>query len=411
MRRWSSQRGAITPIVGAAVLALSAMVLGGAYVGRLSVIRADSQRTADAAALAAVQIIRDRGLPLTGAGQAAAEAAGSRNSALPVNYAWTIVEDGDSVDIEVNTTITVEGPALFGGQRTVSSRAVAQIAQSRFDEADKRVPKLVLALDYSGSMNSPFVSGGIKIDVLEDSVRGLLNADLEVEYGAAFYSSNVFRSVGIGAGAPANINGIMNAFGAGGVTNTAAALAASRDLLTPTPNTGYHVLLVSDGAPCCAGNSAALARNVANTLWDRDITIFTLEIRDNPPIASLAQFMTDVAGSPSSRRDPNFHFVAESAADLADEFRNIIATIVCNVGPVTPVPQDPTTVQVYLTAGGVERPVERVPAGTVGDFPGEERFDYDPASQIVRLSPTACDAVVDAGDDIVVRFDRPSLTE
>jgi hypothetical protein len=29
----------------------------------------------------------------------------------------------------------------------------------------------------------------------------------------------------------------------------------------------------------------------------------------------------------------------------------------------------------------------------------------------VRLTETACDAVIDDGDDIVVRFDKPTLTE
>ena len=46
------------------------------------------------------------------------------------------------------------------------------MSQTRFDEAERRLPKLVLVLDYSGSMRLPFSGGGARaIDVLEDSVE------------------------------------------------------------------------------------------------------------------------------------------------------------------------------------------------------------------------------------------------
>ncbi len=417
--RVRSQRGSFTVIAGFSILALAAMVLGGAYIGRLTLVRTDAQRSADAAALAAVQLIRDRGMPFTNGERISAESAGGANSASPVRYEWGVTQDNDSVDIAVTARIDVPGPALFGGTRVVSSRAVARVAQTRFDEAERRLPKLILALDYSGSMSQPFGGGGgsrrnapSKIAVLEDSIRGLLDADLLVDYGAVFYSSRVFRTVNIGPGAAGEIRGHMNRYGAGGRTNTADALAVSRDLLLPTENTGYHVLLVSDGAPCCSRDSASRARNVANTLWDRDMTIFTLEIRDNPPNPSLAQFMTDVAGTPASRRDRSFHFVAESADDLRREFENIVASIVCSVGPVNPRPDDNNSLRVYLASGGSERPVPGIGLGdNLANYPGQERFQYDPGDNRVRLSVEACNAVIDRRDEIVIRFDQPVLTE
>ena len=109
----------------------------------------------------------------------------------------------------------------------VSARSVARLPQLTFTTAERRVPKLSLVLDYSGSMDLPFSSGvGRAIDILESSIRGLLNAGLELDYSGVFYSTNVFAQVGLGAGAPAQINTKMNTYDAGGSTNTAAGLRA-----------------------------------------------------------------------------------------------------------------------------------------------------------------------------------------
>ena len=411
----ATQSGAFTPLAGAAALVLAALALGSITVGRLSIVKADSQRAADAAALAATQLIRDRGLPYDASARLAAEATGRGNSPLPIVFTWTVTEDGDSVDIQVQAQIAVTGPTLImnGGSRIVTSSAVAQVAQSRFDEAERRLPKLVLALDYSGSMTLPFSGGsGMAIDVLETSVSTLLAANLDIDYGAVFFSSNVFRTHAISPAAPGQILNTMAAFGAGGSTNTAAALNRARDVLAAAPDTGRYVLLVSDGEPCCASNSFSAARAAADNVWNLGATIFTLEIRRSGSGAALAQFMTDVAGTPGSRHNPSYHFVATSAADLLDEFENIVANIVCSVGPLAPAPADLATLHVFLASGTDERVVPAIPAGAeLADFPGEERYRYDAGSQTVRLTERACDAVIESGDDIVVRFDQPTLIE
>lgn len=399
------QRGAFTPIMGAACLLLGMLTVGGVSIGRLTLVRTDSQRCADAAGLAAAQLVRDEGMPFDGGQRARAELVANGNTDFPVVYTWDVEETPDAVDIEVTAAIDVSTPF---GIKTVSSRSKARVAQSRFDEAERRLPKLVLVLDYSGSMSLPFVGGGSKIAALEASVAALLARGLMIDYGGVFYSSSVFRTVGIGPSAPGAINGIMATYGAGGGTNTTAALLAARNLLTPTDDTGWYVLLVSDGQP----NSPSSARNAAVNLWNNGITIFTLEIRDSPPIPALAVFMTDVAGSPSSRRDPSYHFVAETAADLADEFDRIVASIVCRVGPLDPAPTDTSTMHVYLDGAGGERPVDMVPpGGDLADFAEQERWFYDAGNQTVRLTMAACDAVIEDGDDIVVRFDSPTLVE
>jgi hypothetical protein len=335
-----------------------------------------------------------------------------KNSKLPINFTWTVNETGSAVDFTVATSIDVDLPllAFTESRKQVQANATGRVPQSRYDEAERRYPKLTLVLDYSGSMDLPFSGGsGKAIDVLESSVRNLLNANLRIDYGAVFYSTNVFRTIGIGPSTPGQINATMNTYGAGGNTNTAAGLSSGRNVLLAAPDTGRYILLVSDGEPCCASNSFSAGRAAAQAAWNSGITIYTLEIRRSGSSSALAQFMTDVAGSPSSRRDPNFHFVATSAADLTAKFQDIVASIVCKVGPLSPVPGDPSTLRVFLKSGSSERRLQ-ASANLAADRT-LERFQYFAADQTIRLTERACDAVIDSGDDVVVRFDRPSLTD
>ncbi len=402
------ERGGVTPAMIVGALLLCVVSLGAITIGRLTAVRADCQRAADSASLAALQVIRERGLPFDLAARNAAEDIARRNSPLDTRFTWTVTDSPDFVDIQVVASIDVDTPTMVfnSGSSEVRARAKARQPQERFDEAERRLPKLTMVLDYSGSMTLPFSGGsGQAIDALETSVRGLLNANLDIDYGAVFYSDNAFRTVAIGPGAPAQINGIMNAYGAGGSTNTAAALNGARSQLLAAPDTGRYVLLVSDGEP----NSFSDARAAATQLWNAGITIFTLEIRRSGSGAALDQFMTDVAGTPSSRGDRNYHFVATTAAALVTQFQSIVASIVCKVGPMSPAPSDVSALRVFLTQGGTERAVP-ASADLIADR-NLERFRYEPGDQTIRLTERACDAVIDAGADIVVRYDRPALTE
>jgi Flp pilus assembly protein TadG len=406
------QRGSIATTAGVATILLSVVALGGIHVGRMSAIRGDAQRAADAAALHASEAIRERGMPFNLATRQAAEAMARKNSKLPVNFTWTVNETASAVDFTVATSIDVDLPllAFTESRKQVQANATGRVPQSRYDEAERRYPKLTLVLDYSGSMALPFSGGsGKAIDVLENSVRGLLNANLRIDYGAVFYSTNVFRTIGIGPSTPGLINAAMNTYGEGGNTNTAAGLSSGRNVLLAAPDTGRYMLLVSDGEPCCASNSFSAGRAAATAAWNAGITIYTLEIRRSGSSSALAQFMTDVAGSPSSRRDPNFHFVATSAADLTAKFQDIVASIVCKVGPLSPVPGDPSTLRVFLKSGSSERRLQ-ASANLAADRT-LERYQYFAADQTIRLTERACDAVIDSGDDVVVRFDQPSLTD
>lgn len=410
--RRHSERGAVTPAVAVSTLLLSVLAIGGITIGTLAVNRRDAQAAADAATLAALQVIKERGLPFDANKRAAAEAIARGNSRNDIRFAWSVDENADKVDITAITAIDVETPLLvFTNSSTeVRARSVARLTQTRFDSAERRLPKLALVLDYSGSMDLPFSGGGSRaIDVLESSVTGLLNAGLDIDYGGVFYSSNVFRTIPIGAGAPNAMITTMNSFDAGGSTNTAAGLSAAGNILLAAPDTGRYALLVSDGEPCCEGDAFGRARAAATQLWNQGMTIFTLEIRRSGSSAALDRFMTDVAGAPSNRGDRNFHYVATSAADLVNEFRRIVSTIVCKVGPISPAPADPSELRVFLREAGVERPLS--PSTDLAADRDLERYRYEPGDASVRLTARACDAVLTAGANIVVRHERANLTQ
>jgi len=412
--RWQrrGERGAIAPAAGVAVIVLSVLAMGAISIGRLAAVRSDAQQAADSAALAAATAVRERGLPFDATTRASAEAIARKNSRLPIAFQWNVVDRPSGVDFTVTTSIDVSLPLLVfsDGRKTVQANATGRAAQTKFDDAERRYPKLVLVLDYSGSMSLPFSGGsGRAIDVLEQSVRNLLLAGLRIDYGAVFFSTGVFRTLGIGPSTPGQIISTMNHYDAGGNTNTAAALSSGRNVLTAAPNTGYYMLLVSDGEPCCSSSSFSAARQAAVNAWNSDITIYTLEIRRSGSSSALAQFMTDVAGSPTSRRDRNYHFVATSAADLLARFQDIVASIVCKVGPMAPPPADPSTLRVFLRSGTSERRLQA--SSNLAADRSIEAYQYFSADQTIRLTERACDAVIDSGNEVVVRYDSPTLTD
>jgi len=412
--RAAAEKGSSTPLRALGAVALAAMAVGGATVGRLGAVRADAQRSADAAVLAAGRIVQEEGLPFDAGKRARAAAIAAKNSKLPVNITWQVVDGADAVEFTATASIDVDVPRLIylSGKTTASARAKGKVAQTKYDEVTRRLPKFVLVLDYSGSMSQTLPGSGGKsaITVLEESVKGLLDLNLDIDYGAAFFSTNTFATVAIGPGAPNQIRSYMNTYTAGGSTNTSSGLNAARNILAAAQDTGRYVLLVSDGQPN-EGGGANGARAAANNVWGIGGTIFTLHIDwSGGSDGSLAGFMKSVSGTPASHGDPAYYYRATDSNTLKNTFKNIVASIVCSVGPISPVPSNPSDLRVFLrNAAGVERAVPAVPdlaaAGAI------EAYRYDGGTNTVRMTATACTAVLDDGDDIIVRTSKPVLVE
>jgi Mg-chelatase subunit ChlD len=428
----SRQRGAVTPLVAALLLGLCALVIGGFAIGLLSLAGQDAQRAADAAVLSAATSLRDPGMPFDASMQERAEAIARANSNHDLSFEWDVVQHSEEIHVKVSVTLHVELPAIVGGDRDITRSATAAIKQRRFSQAERRLPKLVMVLDYSGSMRSPFIDGGqSKIAALEASIHALLSTPLMVEYGAVFYASGILNRVAVEEANNEHIRDVMrdtnipNIF-QGEKTDTAEGLDVARQLLEGEENTGLYVLLVSDGAPTeCNGGLICTdlnpfngtskpieeAKAAARKLWDRDVTIFTLEIRDQNPDEGLARFMRDVAGTPEDRANPDFHLVAEGAEDLAEHFRGVVSHILCTVGPLDITDDQADELNVYLTTSLTsERAIERKNAPERLSEPGES-FYFSPTDARLRLSEDACDAIIERGQQIVIRYGGEYLIE
>lgn len=357
----------------------------------------------------ASQVIRANGLPFDTDERLSAEALAQLSVRTGVTFSWNLTETEDFIEVELVTSADVEvSAAVFaGGRRTLTRRATARLPQREISATERRRPKLVLLLDYSGSMDLAIDGSSTRraIDVLEDSIDALLAADLEVDYAAALYNSRVFDSVAFGPSAVGQIRDAFDRYDAGGGTDYTSPLRRATSLLTSEEDTGYYVLMVSDGAP---NSSAGIAR-AAQDLWEIDATIFSLEIRRSGSTPALSRNLIRISGTPGDRGSADYHFVAESPEELVERFESIIAEIVCRAGPVDPAPADPTELSVILSKPGFEDRILR-PTNDVFAEPGAYAFNYDPETQMVQLTDRACSAVLDSGYRLISRSQRGRLT-
>jgi Mg-chelatase subunit ChlD len=420
-RRTGTQRGAVAMIAAMGIVVLVLLAIGGITLGRAVIIRRDAQRAADAAVLAALQMIRDVGLPFDDAKRAAAEAVAQVNSNQPLTFVWQETQDQDSYDIEVTVTGTLTGPASFvpGGSQAMVAVAGASVAQSSFDTVDPKRAKVVFVLDYSGSMDGTFEFERSQrlIDVLESNMANLLGLGLPVEIGAVLFSDDVLATVPVALDSAAQIISAMGRYDADGFTNTPEALARAADILRASPDTGRYIIFVSDGQPAPDTNSRmATSQEIASLARNDNIRIYTLEIRTGFN-QILDQFMTAIAGGPTNPGDENDHYVAQGADDLRNTFGTILSSIVCTVGPLEPPPSRPNQLRVYLASGGIERPVPAIPeaeqAGEnpLGLYADQERYLYQPDENQVKLTNEACNAVMRRGERVAIRYDRAALVQ
>jgi hypothetical protein len=272
-----------------------------------------------------------------------------------------------------------------------------------------QLPRLVLVLDYSGSMAERLNDGALRLDVLEASIRDILDDGLRIEFAAAFFSSTLLDSVEFGPDALAEIRGALDRLGPDSATCTSCGLAEAYRLLQGQENTGFHVVLVSDGQPNDGGGEAG-ALHEAERLWNElDAEIHSLHVG----YGGGEPFMRNVAGTPSRHPHPRYFHSADDARELADALREIVASIVCRVGPLPAgAVEDPATVRVFLRdrASGIETRVEPM-NGDPGDDPDALAFDYDPATRQIVMTNAACRVVSESGDEVVVRYNRARLIQ
>ncbi|HKA86202.1 MAG TPA: vWA domain-containing protein [Haliangiales bacterium] len=437
----------MTVMVAGACVVLGVLGIGGAFIGRMVVARNEAQNAADAATLAASLIIRDLGFPFDDAKRVKAEEVARQNSRLPLAFAWGVREsaDHDRVSFDVLATIAMDAPRFLSptGTKQVSAHAVGGLGQQRLTQANRKFPRFILVLDYSGSMAADLNGGNghpNSIDILKSSVNGMLDLHAKIKYGLVIFSTNVMKTVpldpGTSSGEPTpgydeQIRQVVNSTQLGNMTSTWLALDRARAMHDAVPgNEARHVLLVSDGQPHVNGNVAAgIAKSQASAaaLWADQTTIWTLQIQNLPSnqtaqIHQLEAFMRSISGPPDAHPDGTYYRQGHTGAELADQFKKIAALIACEMGPLEPAPPDPSDVHIFLSAGlGDEEVIDdarKQGATTVGNLSDPDLpyakgrfFFYKAETGMLYVTESVCKDVIEGGRGVVIRFEPPRLYE
>jgi hypothetical protein len=130
---------------------------------------------------------------------------------------------------------------------------------------------------------------------------------------------------------------------------------------------------------------------------------------------SLAQLLIWMSGPPESPHNSDYFFLARSASTLQDAFSTIAASIVCELGPFSPLPADPSTLDVYLVnvSNHSEIKLQYLDRGTLGDDRHRNGYFYywDEPSASVRITSAACRPIRDGQARLEARYGVAGLTE
>ncbi|HJZ87487.1 MAG TPA: vWA domain-containing protein [Polyangia bacterium] len=411
------QRGATAPIVAGAALVLALFAVGGATLGRLAAAHMDLQRAADATALGTADLMREQGRQ---ANQTSALALGQRNVRWAVTLSTDVTETTTAVVTRSAGSANVAAPRLVftSGTATVHARATGQVAQVTLSSVTMPHAKVVLVLDYSGSMSTPLGGGSTRLQTLKDSIHRLLGEPMRIDYAAVIFSDDVVGCAGAANNdcwvpfEPDALDKILQMVDANNVkggTATEKGLAKARDLLSAPDLVGQSnkfVLLVSDGLP----NRVPQATAAARPIWDLPATIITLHIDDEGDVQAR-DYMVSVSGPHGG--DASWYYPVRNAADLESRFQEILARIGCPLPPLTGVETPPLLGAFLRTGPGAsERKLVQVPpGGDLAAYRNQEAFRFDPAGSVIVLTIPACTAVAERHEQLVVRYNRGRLVE
>jgi Flp pilus assembly protein TadG len=445
MKRRARERGAMLVIMAGVLLLFAVLALGALTILRIIVARQEVQRVADAACLAATTIIKHDGLPLDQKKQDAAAAMAFRNHpGLDFGLKMNQTETDTSVDVQCQASIDVNAPLIIwkSGHLTVTATAAASVGQVTETQATRLYPKLMLVLDYSGSMLNHLggkSSQPESITKLRQAVNALLATPASFKYGLVIFATGVLASLPPALGSNQAIKKLVNSDPHGCpdngncLTNSAAALQKARELLQQSGDSdeAKYVLFVSDGYPTLPTGDETKDENAAfakaQDLWADDVAILTLHIinvNDTDVQTRLMKFMQRISGYPENPSDVNEYFNADNDQRFTEIFGNLGDAIGCPLPPLNPPPADPTKIHVFVKAGGSEVPVGNAglakpnPAKTPGDITDKNGpfydgnwFFYRDKNHSIYLSKPVCNMVIDDQDAVVIRSGSPHLTE
>ena len=397
------RRGAIT-IVMLVLTMIVAMVMAASFlIGRAITARLELQTTTDAVARAAALVAQEQG---TGAANRPVAytpvvlANSARNLAAPIAVIALDDPNGDwlHINAELRTQVGTDSTGLTGDIAVidVTTRARVRVHQQIFDDVERIVPKMVLVLDYSHSMDEGF-GGSNRITALRDGVNGLLDLGLEIDYALVRYCTTVKQVVNFAAGNEGQIRAALGGRTCG-ETATGEALQRARLMLQGQPDDERFVLLVSDGVPTSLVPPVPVADDLRT---NQQTSVFSMQIIA-PGAGLLELIMRRLAGpvDDDNGNDPDYFVAVGNAGVMVAMFQNITSEIQCRTAPLNPPPQQ--------KADGTYRVFGFMRAG--GGAEEESLVFYEPDTGTVLVTEAAhCDRIRDGTDELVVRYDYPKL--
>ena len=408
-------------------MALLTLVIGGIIVGMVAVTKFERQAQADALATTAARIALTEGLdavcdhPVLDAvidGNSRTQA----NAPCPFNQ---LVVNGDGTTArrfvsDVDSRYDSPFRLLPIGTNIVVS-AQADVPETVTDELELNYPKLVLVLDYSGSMGQAYGGNQTRVEVLRRAVRDLIGRRYRIHYGLVIFSENVLDVVDleeelrVGDELLPREEDILDAIGIGpgGLTNYASPMRQGSVMLQTAEPSGYYMLFITDGVPNRGGDPEEAAADVREGLTDEDdddVTIFTLFIGDDP---GAEQYLERLGGTANNPGNPDHSFSAANPDELLATFDRIIGSIVCRFGPLNGEPGTRSEDIGVWNRDGDGTEIEVFPTDFDGNLPGDFEdspyFEYLPDEDKIRMNEFACDQVINEGYELVLRFGRVSL--
>lgn len=411
------RRGGSTTVVTVIFLCaiLSAMTLA-YFIGRAAYRHHELQTAADAVVQAAALVVQHDGVGAASRPNAFAGAwEGNVTSPLAAAPQIDMQYDRHRRLLHISTTMSTavqhRTVGLGGpGSELVRASSQSRVAQDEISDVTRDRAKVVLVLDYSGSMDATDFGGGMsRINGLRLVVNDLLDLGLDVQWGLVLYSDNTFDTTPVRDGNAGTIRVALQE-DTRNMTCTSCGLNSAGALLRATDEKLRHVILVSDGIPNNGGGEGG-AYSAADRLRVNDkTTVFAIGVG---PGGSLNNVMRRIAGD---RGDPNgndagFAYAATNRQVMQAAFMDIIARILCQVTPQTqPRRQADGTYRIFgflRNNAGVETPVH-----DAHGVANPRALLYDPDSGLVSLPYTPdCEKMLDRTHMLVLRYDWPVLAE
>jgi hypothetical protein len=428
--------------------------VGALTIMRIALAKQETQRVADSACLAAATIVKTEGLPFDGAKPEQARNVAYANH--PGMHFDIVFPDPtvtpDQVSLTCQAATTVQAPALIwaGGQFQVTATASASVAQTTLTDANKKYPKLVLVLDYSGSMNDFHLLADpseTTYQALVKEVDKLLAKNYNIKLGLVIFADHIYDQVAIALNNNQKVHDDVHApydcpwynNNATCNTNSSAGLKTAHNLFGPwDQDEERYVLFISDGAPTAGGLIPQAEKEAKGLFDDAHANIITLQLKNGPdPGNTLQTFMQTISGEPEHTPDPCNYFNADSEASLDAVLTAVGNAIACPLKLDQPLPAN-TAVHVFLSNGGAEEVLgdaSQIPmcsgapscGQTVGSkfatLPGDladelnctyyqgDYFLYYAPKQSIFVTPAACDKILNDHNTVIIRTARPVLTQ